>query len=51
MTCGYVYNPVEGDEENNIEPGIPFEDLPDDWCCPMCGESKEMFDVEDYADE
>lgn len=47
MTCGYIYNPIEGDEENDIEAGIPFEELSDDWCCPLCGESKEMFDIEE----
>ncbi|KAF5073627.1 rubredoxin [Methanobacterium aggregans] len=42
-TCGYVYNPEEGDPNADIEPGTAFEDLPDDWCCPLCGVGKEMF--------
>ncbi len=46
--CGYVYDPVEGDEENGIKPGTSFEDLPDDWVCPECGVGKEDFEkVED----
>jgi rubredoxin len=46
--CGYVYDPAEGDYENGIEAGTPFEKLPDDWVCPKCGAEKEFFEkVED----
>lgn len=41
--CGYIYDPEVGDPENGIEPGTPFEDLPDDWVCPKCGAEKEHF--------
>ena len=41
--CGYVYDPAEGDYERGIEPGTPFEALPDDWVCPKCGAEKEHF--------
>jgi flavin reductase (DIM6/NTAB) family NADH-FMN oxidoreductase RutF/rubredoxin len=41
--CGYEYDPAEGDPENGIPPGTPFEDLPDDWTCPICGAEKEDF--------
>ena len=41
--CGYVYDPEEGDLDNGIDPGTSFEDLPDDWACPMCGVGKEDF--------
>lgn len=41
--CGYVYDPEEGDPEAGIEPGIPFDELPDDWSCPICGVSKDEF--------
>jgi len=41
--CGYTYDPEKGDPEHGIKPGTAFEDLPDDWCCPMCGVSKSMF--------
>ena len=40
-TCGYVYDPEIGDPENGIEPGTAFEDLPEDWVCPLCGVGKE----------
>lgn len=45
--CGYVYDPEEGDPENEIEPGTEFEDLPDDWLCPVCGASKDEFELEE----
>ncbi|MBQ8864100.1 MAG: rubredoxin [Rikenellaceae bacterium] len=41
--CGYVYDPAIGDPENGIEPGTNFEDLPDDWLCPLCNVGKERF--------
>ena len=41
--CGYVYDPAVGDPDNGIEPGTAFEDLPDDWVCPLCEVSKDMF--------
>lgn len=39
--CDYVYDPELGDPENGIEPGTSFEDLPEDWVCPLCGVGKE----------
>ena len=39
--CGYVYDPALGDESADIAPGIKFEDLPDDWVCPVCGLGKD----------
>lgn len=42
--CGFVYDPAVGDPENGIAPGTPFADLPDDWCCPLCGAAKEDFE-------
>jgi len=47
QVCGYVYDPANGDPENGIEPGAKFEDLPDDWTCPVCGASKEEFEKEE----
>ncbi len=41
--CGYEYDPAVGDPDNGIEPGTAFEDLPDDWTCPICGVSKDEF--------
>ena len=47
QVCGYVYDPSAGDLENGIEPGTKFEDLPDDWTCPVCGASKDDFEKEE----
>ncbi len=41
--CGYVYDPEKGDPESGVEAGIAFEDLPDDWVCPVCGVAKDQF--------
>lgn len=41
--CGHTYDPEVGDPANGIAPGTRFEDLPDDWVCPVCGASKEAF--------
>jgi len=43
--CGYVYDPNAGDPDNGIEPGTAFEDLPDDWVCPVCGADKDSFEL------
>jgi len=42
--CGYIYDPEKGDPDNNIPPNTPFEKLPDDWVCPLCGAPKDMFE-------
>ena len=42
--CGYIYDPQLGDPDNGIEPGTAFEDLPEDWGCPLCQEGKEVFE-------
>ncbi|HAL18127.1 MAG TPA: rubredoxin [Spirochaetaceae bacterium] len=42
--CGYIYDPEVGDPDSGIKPGTAFEDLPDDWVCPVCGVSKDMFE-------
>jgi len=47
MVCGYIYDPEEGDPLSGIEPGTPFEDLPDEWVCPMCGVGKDQFEPVD----
>ena len=43
-TCGYIYDPAEGDPDNGIEAGTAFEDLPESWFCPNCGVGKEFFE-------
>ena len=45
VPCGYVYDPAEGDPDGGIAPGTAFEDIPDDWVCPVCGVGKEDFEL------
>jgi len=45
--CGYVYDPEKGDPDSGIKPGTPFEELPEDWVCPICGVSKDEFEKEE----
>jgi len=48
LLCGYIYDPAVGDPDNGVEPGMAFENLPDDWVCPECGAGKDEFEpVED----
>jgi len=42
--CGYIYDPDKGDPDNGIAPGTMFENLPDDWVCPICGATKDQFE-------
>ena len=41
--CGYVYDPAEGDDSSGIKPGTPFDKLPENWVCPLCGAGKDQF--------
>lgn len=41
--CGYIYDEEAGDPDNGIAPGTKWEDLPDDWTCPVCGVEKKDF--------
>lgn len=43
--CSWVYDPEIGDPAGGIEPGTAFEDIPDDWVCPLCGVGKDDFEV------
>ncbi len=43
--CGYVYDPKIGDPDGGIEAGTPFEEIPDDWVCPVCGAGKDDFEL------
>ena len=45
--CGYVYDPADGDPDNGVAAGTAFEDLPEDWVCPVCGAEKDEFAPED----
>jgi rubredoxin len=42
--CGYIYDPAEGDRDNGFPAGTLFEELPDDWVCPLCGVGKDEFE-------
>jgi rubredoxin len=42
-SCGFIYDPEEGDLDGGIEPGTAFEDIADDWFCPVCGARKKDF--------
>lgn len=41
--CGYIYDEALGDDSAGIAPGTKFDDLPEDWVCPLCGVGKDMF--------
>ena len=42
-SCGFIYDPADGDPDGGIPGGTKFEDIPDDWFCPVCGARKEDF--------
>lgn len=44
IVCSYVYDPALGDPEHGVDPGTPFESIPDDWVCPLCGAGKDEFE-------
>ncbi len=44
--CGHNYDPAAGDPDSGVAPGTAFEDIPDDWVCPVCGVGKDMFEPE-----
>ena len=41
--CGDVYDPAAGDPDNGVAPGTKFEDVSEDWVCPVCGAPKSEF--------
>ena len=43
-SCGFIYDPDEGDPDGGIPPGTAFEEIPDDWFCPVCGARKADFE-------
>ncbi|MDR0893355.1 MAG: rubredoxin [Mediterranea sp.] len=45
VACDYVYDPELGDPDGGIPAGTPFEDIPEDWVCPICGVGKEDFEL------
>jgi rubredoxin len=44
-SCGFIYDPAEGDPDGGIPPGTAFEDIPGDWFCPVCGARKKDFEI------
>ena len=46
QVCGYVYDPAAGDPDNGVPAGTPFEKVPVDWVCPVCGAGKDQFEAE-----
>jgi len=42
--CGWIYEPEKGDPDNGVEPGTKWEDVPEEWTCPVCGAPKEDFE-------
>nr|WP_255349203.1 rubredoxin [Oscillatoria sp. PCC 10802] len=42
--CSMIYDPAEGDPDSGIAPGTPFEAIPDNWVCPICGATKKTFE-------
>ena len=44
IPCGYIYDPQIGDADGDISPGTSFEDLPEDWTCPVCFVGKDEFE-------
>ncbi len=42
--CANIYDPAAGDYTSNIPPGTPFENLPQDWVCPVCGSGKDKYE-------
>lgn len=45
IMCDYVYDSKKGDLDNGIDPETAFEDLPDEWICPLCGVGKDQFEA------
>jgi len=44
--CGYIYDPGKGDPDNGVKPGTAFEEIPEDWVCPVCGAGKDVFEAD-----
>ncbi|MBK5241862.1 rubredoxin [Clostridium sp.] len=45
LVCGYIYDPAEGDPDGGIAAGTKFENIPEDWVCPLCGVPKTEFEI------
>ena len=47
VVCGWVYDEEKGDPDSGVAAGTKWDDLPDDWVCPMCGATKDDFELLD----
>ena len=45
IICDYIYDPELGDPDNGIAAGTAFDDIPEDWACPLCGADKSNFEM------
>ena len=45
VVCGYVYDPEIGDPDSGVAPGTSWEDVPEDWLCPLCAVGKDQFEL------
>lgn len=45
VVCDYIYDPELGDPDSGIAPGTSFDDIPEDWVCPLCGVDKSSFEM------
>jgi rubredoxin len=44
LACGYIYDPEMGDPDNGVDAGTTWENVPEDWVCPLCGVGKDQFE-------
>ena len=44
LVCGWIYDEEAGDKDYDLAPGVPFEELPEDFVCPVCGVGKDQFE-------
>lgn len=47
LFCGFIYDEAKGMPEHGIAPGTKWEDVPEDWACPDCGNDKSAFMMEE----
>ncbi|MBS0457970.1 MAG: rubredoxin [Proteobacteria bacterium] len=45
VVCGFIYDEAQGLPDEGIAPGTRWEDVPDTWCCPDCGVTKDDFEM------
>ncbi len=45
--CGYIYDPEAGEPDSGVAPGTAWEDVPDDFVCPLCGVGKDQFEAQE----